>query len=80
MHRSIEGNRESSYLAKLEADRQAQHFGYGVRSVRAADGNKRWEAYTWERITELQMLSTPISELFDHEWQAEQFINTLFHR
>jgi hypothetical protein len=80
MNRFYEGYRESPYLAKLEADRQAQHSGYGVRSVHMADGTKRWEAYTWERITELQLLSTSISELFDHQWQAEHFINLLLHR
>ena len=72
MHHTIEGHRESSYLAKLEADRQAQHSGYGVRRFHAAGGIIKWEAYGWECITELTRHYTSYG-LFDHQWEAEQY-------
>lgn len=74
MHRPYEGHRESPYLAKLEADRQAQHSGYGVRQYLCSDGTIRWEAYGWERITELQLHTTSYG-LFDQKWEAEQYFN-----
>lgn len=80
MHKPYEGHQESSYLAKLEADRQAQHWGYGVRKYHMANGSVKWEAYTWERVTELMVTSTPISDLFDHQWEAEHFLNLLKNR
>ena len=72
MHHAIEGHRESSYLARLEADRQAQHSGYGVRRFHAASGIIKWEAYGWECITELTRHYTSYG-LFDHQWEAEQY-------
>jgi hypothetical protein len=78
MHRTVEGHRESSYLAKLEADRQAQHSGYGVRRFHAAGGIIQWEAYGWERITELQSQETSYG-LFEHKWQAEQYFNNIIN-
>jgi hypothetical protein len=76
MHRTIEGHRESPYLAKLEADRQAQHSGYGVRKFHCADGTIKWEAYGWERLTELSIHDTSYG-LFDHKWEAEQYFNNI---
>jgi hypothetical protein len=76
MHRTIEGHRESSYLAKLEADRQAQYSGYGTRRYHCGDGTIKWEAYGWERITELTMHETSYG-LFDHKWQAEQYFSSI---
>jgi hypothetical protein len=78
MHRTIEGHRESSYLAKLEADRQAQHSGYGIRPYHCANGTIKWEAYGWERLTELTMHETSYG-LFDHKWEAEQYFNAIVH-
>jgi hypothetical protein len=78
MHHTIEGHRESSYLAKLEADRQAQHSGYGVRRFHAAGGIIKWEAYGWERITELTTHYTSYA-LFDHKWEAEQYFNNILN-
>jgi hypothetical protein len=74
----LEGHREISYLAKLEADRQAQHSGYGVRRFHAAGGIIQWEAYGWERITELQSQETSYG-LFEHKWQAEQYFNNIIN-
>ena len=59
----------SSYLEKLEADRQAQHSGYGIQSYLCADGSRKWEAYGWERTTELSIHTTSYG-LFDHKWEA----------
>ena len=73
-HKVVEGWRTSPYLAKLEADRQAQHSGYGVRQFLCADGSQKWEAYGWERITELQLHYTSYG-IFDREWEAEQYFN-----
>jgi len=67
----------TSYLEKLEADRQAQNSGYGIRKIRCA-GTIKWEAYGWERVTELQIDRTPYG-LFDHEWQAEQYFYSIVH-
>jgi hypothetical protein len=78
MHRTIEGHCESSYLAKLEADRQAQHSGYGVSKYQCADGTIKWEAYSWERLTELTVHETSYG-LFDHKWQAEQYFNNILN-
>jgi hypothetical protein len=72
MNRAIEGHRESSYLAKLEADRQAQHSGYGIRKFHAADGIIKWEAYGWERLTELTTHCTSYA-LFDYKSEAELY-------
>ena len=77
MHRPIEGCHESPYLAKLEADRQAQHSGYGVRRFRTLDGIK-WEAYGWERITALTTHETSYG-MFDHKWEAEQYFNNIIN-
>ena len=78
MHHTIEGHRESSYLAKLEADRQAQHSGYGVRRFHAAGGIIKWEAYGWECITELTTHYTSYA-LFDNKWEAEQYFNNILN-
>lgn len=78
MHHTIEGHRESPYLAKLEADRQAQHSGYGIRKYHCADGTIKWEAYGWERVTELMLHDTSYG-LFDHEWEAEQYFNSIIN-
>ena len=78
MHRPYEGHRESPYLAKLEADRQSQHSGYGIRKYHCADGTIKWEAYGWERITELQLHDTSYG-LFDHKWEAEQYFNNVIN-
>jgi hypothetical protein len=67
----------SSYLDKLEADRQAQHSGYGVRRFHCADGTIKWEAYGWECITKLTRHYTSYA-LFNHKWEAEQFFNNAF--
>lgn len=67
-----------SYEARLEADRQAQHSGYDVRRIKMIDGSYRWEAYGWERITELKMHYTSYG-VFDHEWQAQQYFNSILH-
>jgi hypothetical protein len=69
----------ASYLEKIEADRQAQHSGTSIRKYQTSDGVK-WEVYCWERVTELQHTSYPVSELFDHEWQARRFLIALKHR
>jgi hypothetical protein len=76
MNKQIEGHRESSYLAKLEADRQAQHSGYGVRSIMLANGCYKWEAYGWERVTELQLHYTSYA-IFNNKWEAEQYFNNI---
>ena len=78
MHTTIEGHRESAYLAKLEADRQAQHSGYGVRRYLCTDGIVRWEAYGWERLTEFSSHHTSYG-IFDHKWEAEQFLNNCIY-
>jgi hypothetical protein len=78
MHCTIEGHREDPYLAKLEADRQAQHSGYGVRSYLCTDGSTKWEVYGWERITEFQLHDTSYG-LFDHKWEAEQYFNSCIY-
>ena len=78
MHRSYENHREDPYLAKLEADRQAQHSGYGVQQYLCADGSRKWEAYGWERITELSIHTTSYG-IFDHKWEAEQFFNSIIN-
>jgi hypothetical protein len=78
MHRIIEGHRESPYLAKLEADRQAQHSGYGVRSIMLANGCYKWEAYGWERITDFQLHYTSYA-IFNNKWEAEQYFNSIIN-
>ena len=78
MHRPYEGHRESSYLAKLEADRQAQHSGYGVRRYMCSDGTICWEAYGWERVTELFVHTTSYG-IFDQKWEAEQYFNNIIN-
>ena len=78
MHETNEGHRESSYLAKIEADRQAQDSGYGVRKFHAAGGIIQWEAYEWERITELTTHYTSYA-LFNHQWEAEQYFNNILN-
>jgi hypothetical protein len=67
-----------SYEARLEADRQAQYSGYGIRQYMLADGSRKWEAYGWERITELQLQTTSYG-IFDHKWQAERHFNNILH-
>ena len=62
----------ANHLDKIEADRQAQHSGYGVRKFHAVGGIIKWEAYGWERITELTTHYTSYA-LFDHKWEAEQY-------
>ena len=78
MHRPYDGHKESPYLAKLEAERQAKESGYGVRQYLCADGSRKWEAYGWERITELQVHYTSYG-IYDHMWQAEQFFYNIIH-
>jgi hypothetical protein len=68
----------TNHLAKLEADRQAQHSGYGVRKYHCTDGIIKWEAYGWERITELTMHYTSYA-LFDNKWEAEQYFNNIIN-
>ena len=67
-----------SYEARLEAERQAQHSGYGVRSIMLANGCYKWEAYGWERITELTTHTTSYG-LFDHKWEADQYFNNVIN-
>ena len=67
-----------SYAARLEADRQAQHSGYGVRKYHCADGTIKWEAYGWERLTELSIHDTSYG-IFDHQWEAEYYFNAIVH-
>jgi len=62
----------ANHLDRIEADRQAQHSGYGVRKFHAAGGIIKWEAYGWERLTELTTHCTSYA-LFDHKWEAEQY-------
>jgi hypothetical protein len=57
-----------SYEARLEANRQAQRYGIGVRKDK--DG---WEVYEWEKITDLQIHTQGLI-WFEHKWQAEQYI------
>jgi hypothetical protein len=78
MPRTIEDRHESPYLAKIEADRQAQHSGYGVRKFHAVGGIIKWEAYSWECITELTTHYTSYA-LFDHKWEAEQYFNNIIN-
>lgn len=61
-----------SYSARLEADRQAQHWGYGVQKR-----DDKWFAYEWERESELSIRTQLISAGFDQKWQAEQFLISL---
>jgi hypothetical protein len=68
----------SSYLEKIEADRQAQHSGYGIRRFHCADGTIKWEAYGWERLTELTTHETSYA-LFDSKWEAEYYFNSIVH-
>lgn len=68
----------SSYEARLEAERQAQHSGYGIRKYHAADGTIKWEAYGWERITELFIHDTSYG-IFDQKWEAEQYFYNIVH-
>jgi hypothetical protein len=67
-----------SYEARLEADRQAQHSGYGIQPYHCADGTIKWEAYGWERLSELSIHTTSYG-IFDHKWQAEQYFNNIIH-
>jgi hypothetical protein len=68
----------ASYLEKIEADRQAQHSGYGTRRFHCGDGTIKWEAYGWECITELTRHYTSYA-LFDHKWEAEQYFNNILN-
>jgi hypothetical protein len=68
----------SSHLEQIEADRQAQLSGYGVRRFHCGDGTIKWEAYGWECITELTRHYTSYA-LFDHKWEAEQYFNAIVH-
>ena len=67
-----------TYLERIEADRQAQLSGYGIRKYRCADGTVKWEAYGWERLTELATHDTSYG-LFDYQWQAEQYFNNIIN-
>jgi hypothetical protein len=67
-----------SYEARLETDRQAQHSGYGVKKFHCADGTIKWEAYGWERITELFTHTTSYG-IFDQKWEAEQYFNNVIN-
>jgi hypothetical protein len=66
------------HLDRIEADRQAQHSGYGVRKFHAVGGIIKWEAYGWECITELTTHYTSYA-LFDHKWEAEQYFNSIIN-
>jgi hypothetical protein len=68
----------ASYLEKIEADRQTQHSGYGIRRFHCGDGTIKWEAYGWECITELTRHYTSYA-LFDHKWEAEQYFNNVIN-
>jgi hypothetical protein len=70
--------RYPSYEARLEADRQAQNSGYGIRKFHCADGSIKWEAYGWERLTELTTHTTSYG-LFDHKWEAEYYFNSIIY-
>lgn len=70
--------KKMTYLERLEADRQAQYSGYGIRKYHCADGTIKWEAYGWERITKLATHDTSYG-LFDHQWQAEQYFNNIIN-
>jgi hypothetical protein len=67
-----------SYEARLEAERQAQYSGYGIKKFHAADGTIKWEAYGWERITEFFIHTTSYG-LFDQKWEAEQYFNNIIN-
>lgn len=70
--------RNMTHLECIEADRQVQLSGYGVRKYHCADGTVKWEAYGWERLTELTTHNTSYG-LFDHQWQAEQYFNNIIN-
>ena len=70
--------RNMTYLERIEADRQAQLSGYGIRKYHCADGTIKWEAYGWERLTELATHDTSYG-LFDYQWQAEQYFNNIIN-
>jgi hypothetical protein len=61
----------SSYEARMEAKRQANHSGYGIQQYMCADGSRKWEVYGWERLTELSAHYTSYG-IFDHKWQANK--------
>ena len=61
-----------SHLAAIQADREIQHWGYGVEK---RDG--KWFAYEWERESELSIRTQLISPPFNQEWEAEQFLISL---
>ena len=61
-----------SHLAAIQADREIQHWGYGIEK---RDG--KWFAYAWERESELSIRTQLISPPFNQEWEAEQFLISL---
>jgi hypothetical protein len=61
-----------SHLAAIQANREIQHWGYGVEK---RDG--KWFAYEWERESELSIRTQLISPPFNQEWEAEQFLISL---
>ena len=61
-----------SHLAAIQADREIQHWGYGIEK---RDG--KWFAYEWERESELSIRTQLISPPFNQEWEAEQFLISL---
>lgn len=61
-----------SHLAAIQADREIQHWGYGVQKR-----DDKWFAYEWERESELSIRTQLISAGFDQKWQAEQFLISL---
>ena len=61
-----------SHRAAIQADRETQHWGYGIEK---RDG--KWFAYEWERESELSIRTQLISPLFNQEWEAEQFLISL---
>lgn len=65
----------ASHLDDIQADRELQHWGYGVRQ-----GNNGWHVYEWERESELSIRTQPISEDFSQKWEAEHFLNLLKRR
>ena len=61
-----------SHLAAIQADREKQHWGYGIEK---RDG--KWFVYEWERESEL-LISTQLTSIgFNQEWEAEQFLTSL---
>lgn len=61
-----------SHLAAIQADREKQHWGFGIEK---RDG--MWFVYEWERESELSIRTQLISIGFNQQWEAEQFLFSL---